>query len=172
MNANANGFQDTCSRNELVFALLGRLDDVLGAYEPLIAEESRALPRLDKRCQAAVAEIAKVCRDFALEDAGAASIDEMVDRYQEATALRQQLEALDLVRARLDSRRRVVEADVARQVYFFYQLARNAARFDGALRDRLKPVIALFQTRKTRPRPLTPPPPTPPPRTSSPQSQT
>ena len=116
----------------------------------MTGDEVRRRPRLSKRREAAVMEIADVCRESGLDGSGPASVNDMLSSHQQAKVLRQQLEALDLVRARLDAKRLFIEADPARHVSFFYELARNASRFDHALRDRLGPVTARFQRRKGR----------------------
>ena len=77
----------------------------------MTGDEVRRRPRLSKRREAAVMEIADVCRESGLDGSGPASVDDMLSSHQQAKVLRQQLEALDLVRARLDAKRLFIEAD-------------------------------------------------------------
>ena len=86
--------------------LLQQLDELLGVYEPLTGDEIRRSTRLSRRKEAAVPAIAEVCRKHGLDEAAScASVEEMLASHREARALREQLETLDLVRARLDAKR-------------------------------------------------------------------
>jgi hypothetical protein len=130
--------------------LLEDLDVLLGAYEPLSPDEIRRLPRLARCREVAVTELAALCRDAGIDGGGVGSLEEMSRSFDEATATRRLLEQLEIVHARLDAKRMLAEARTTRHVSVFYDLARRAARYDDAIRARAAPIVALFQTRKTK----------------------
>jgi hypothetical protein len=130
-------------------ALLEHLDELLGAYEPLSPYEVRRMPRMALHREDLVPELATLCREAGIDGGGVGSLDEMSRSSDELNATRRLLERLDLVRARLDAKRHRAAAVTTRNVHLFYELARRAATYDDAIRERVTPIVERFRTRRT-----------------------
>jgi hypothetical protein len=131
-------------------ALLERLDVLLGATEPLGADESRRAHKAPKNSEAIVRALAAQCGENAITHVGHVTVDDMTRGFERAQSLRRVVEMADLVRARLHASRFRVENQSWKSALTFYALLRSLAPHDGSTKAGASAVAVFFQHRKRR----------------------
>jgi hypothetical protein len=131
-------------------SLIERIDELLGATEPLSPDEIRTRTRVPKFSSEVVPQIADICTELALSEVGLARVAEMARSFDQAATLRRMIERLELALGRLNASRMTSETSGWKAALAFYSVLQRMARDDESLRLRIEPVVSYFRKPRGR----------------------
>jgi hypothetical protein len=129
---------------------LDELDTLLGAIEPLSANETRRALKPHARGEVVIRELAAQCEAAAVDRIGTVSVEEMTLGFERAQRIRRAVDVADRVRAKLHASRFRADSESWRTALAVYGLLRSLGVCNADVAARLGTVVEMFRTRRRR----------------------